>query len=244
MKNENTNVHSEYTASSKANLLCYLKQQDITVLPRTEGRTSQQCERWGVFRLLATWANANYLSYPLRFVHRDKPDFLILYNDREVGIEFTEAVSQEMAETRALAKQMRVKATLPMDQFRMGTPKRTKAKRRSIIQDQPCGEGWADDEPEREWAQWMMDRVLAKTEGFNKPCFKKCDENWLLIYDNLPLQFEQSENIQDATEYLMVKLNSYWHQNNRYDGVIIDTGNQLVTIYLRKQPIVNLWARE
>lgn len=198
-----------------------------------------------MFRLLATWANANYLSYPLRFVHRDKPDFLLRYNKKEVGIEFTEAVSQEMAETRALAKRTGVKATLPMDQFKRGTLKRTKAKRRATIQDEPCGEGWKDDEPEREWAQWMMDCSLAKTEDFNKPGFKKCDENWLLIYDNLPLQLVQIEDIQDATEYLMVKLNSYWLKKNRYNGILVETKNQLIEISSGKwnrRAMVNLWT--
>lgn len=242
MGKKDNKVHSEYTASSKDELLRYLKQQDTKVPVRTKGRKSQHCEKWAVFRLLATWANANYFSYPIILVHRDRPDFLLRYNDREVGIEFTEAVSQEMAETRALAKHMEETVTFSMDQFKRETPKRTTSERRKIIQDQPVTDGWIDDEPEREWAQWIMDRVLKKTKDFNKPDFEKFDENLLLIYDNLPLPYVE---IETAMECLIEGLNNYWLQKNRYDGVLIDTGNQLVEIQPSKwnrKPIIDLWT--
>jgi hypothetical protein len=243
MEQKNINVHSGYTASSRTDLLRYLKQQDITVPVQTEGRTSQHCERWGVFRLLATWAAMDYLSYPLRVVHQDKPDFLLSYDEREVGIEFTEAVSQEWAETKALAKQEGEEVFLLMDQFKRGTPKRTTSERRELIRNLPCGDGWADDEPEREWARWMMDCVLAKTKSFGKPRFEKYDKNWLLIYDNLPVQFTEIEDIEVAVGYLMVELNSYWPQKNRYDGILIETGNQLIEISgWNQQPIIDLWT--
>lgn len=245
MEQNKTNVHSEYTASSKADLLGYLKQQDTKVPGRTKGRKSQHCEKWAVFRLLATWANANYFSYPIILVHRDRPDFLLRYNDREVGIESTEAVSQEMAETRALSKQEGVEGLLLMDQFKRGTPKRTASERREIIQNQPSGVGWVDDEPEREWAQWMIDCVRKKTEAFNKPGFKKCDTNWLLIYDNLPVPFTEIDDIKVAVGYFMVELNSYCPQNKRYDGILIEIRSLLVEIHSSKwssQPIVDLWT--
>ena len=209
---------------------------------RTEGRISQHCERWGVFRLLATWATANHFSYPLRLVHRDKPDFLLCYNEREVGIEFKETVSQEMAETRALAKHMGEKVTFSMGHFKKGTPKRTTSERREIIQNQPVTDGSADDEDEREWAEWMMDVVRKKTKTFNKPGFEKFDENWLLIYDNLPVQLTVSEDINTAMGYLAVELNSYWLKKKRYNDILIETGGLLVEIHSGKwnqQPIID-----
>jgi len=240
MENENINVHSEYTAPSKTDLLCYLKHQDITVPGRTEGRTSQQCERWGVFRLLATLAKGDFFFYPLKLVHQDKPDFLLCYGECEVGIEFTEAVSQEWAETAALMKKEGVQVPLLMDQFKRGTPKRTVSQRRAIIQNQPFGEGWADNGFVTEWALCMTDSLCNKTEDFRKPDFKKYAKNWLLIYDNWYIP-----PVDLGMKYLMAELNSYWLQKSRYDGVLIEIGNQLVMIHPRKwnqQPIVDLWA--
>lgn len=242
MEKKDTNIHSEYKASSKDEFLRYLKQQDISVPARTEGRTSQDCERWAVFRLLATWATGDYFSYPLRLVHEDKPDFRVYYSERELGIEFSEATSQEMAETAALAAREGKDSLLFMDQFKRGTKKRTASERRKIIQDKKFGAGWADDEPEREWKLCMMDRVLAKTEDFNKPDFEKFDKNWLLIYDNLPLPHIK---IDVAMRYLMKHLNRYWLKKNRYDGVLIETGNELVEIHPPKwnqKPIIDLWS--
>jgi hypothetical protein len=240
VKDEKTKIHSESTASSKADLICYLKKQDIAVPPRTEGRTSQQCERWGGFRLLATLAKGDFFSYPLKLVHQDKPDFLICYGECKVGIEFTEAISQEWAETDALMEREGIEVPLLMDQFKRGTPKRTVSQRRDIIHNQPVGEGWAGNGFAHEWALCMMDSVYKKTEDFRKPDFKKYAKNMLLIYDNWYIP-----PVNAGMKFLIAELKSYWNQKNNYDGVLIDTGNQLVTIYPRKwnqQPIVDLWA--
>ncbi|MBN2270873.1 MAG: hypothetical protein JXN61_09685 [Sedimentisphaerales bacterium] len=237
------NRHFSYTAASRTKLLDYLRKQDITVPARTEGRTSQHCEKWAMFRLLATWANANRFEYPLRLVHRNRPDFLLCYAKREIGIESTEAVSQEYAETDALAERMGVHTLLFMDQFRRETPKRSVKERRQLIIEQPYGAGFGDDEPELEWARWIMDCIRDKTNALSKPGFAKFDKNWLLIYDNLPLPFVK---IKTALGFLFHNLNIYWSENHRYDGIFIDTGIQLLEIYpteWNSSVIVNLWSK-
>jgi len=240
MKTDNINIHGEYTASSKTDLLNYLKKQDITVLARTKGRLSQHCERWGVFRLLATWATGNCFSYPLRLVHQDKPDFLLCYGGHEVGIEFTEATSQELAETDALAEKMGKETLLFMDQFKRDTPKRTAEERRKLIKEQPHGTGFVNNEADREWALSIRDRVLAKTENFNKPDFRKYDTNWLLIYDNLYLP---NFKIEKSMKFLMAYISDYWLQKNRYSGLLIDTGDQVIKGNWDRQQIVDLWTQ-
>lgn len=239
---ESQDFMSKYTASSKTDLLHYLSQQDITVPARTEGRKSQHCERWGVFRLLATWANSDYLSYPLTLVHRDRPDFWLYYNNRDIGIEFTEAVSEEWAETDALMEHEGKNVSLFIDNFKRGTPRRTVSERRAIIQKQPCGPGYGDDGMEREWALSINDFVIQKTKDFNKQGFQKYNENWLLIWDELPVMVR---NIETAMKYLMPELERYWPKKNRYDGLLVDSGNQLIQIRPSgwdQQPILNLWT--
>lgn len=241
MGKSRVNYHFAYTASSKPELLNYLKKQDTTV-PSRMRRQKEHCERWAMFRLLATWATANRLSYPLRLLHRNKPDFLLCYGEREVGIECTEAVSQEYAESDALAERMGAQPLFFMDQFRRETPKRSAKERRQLIEEQPYGAGFADDEPEREWALCIMDCVHAKKNAFGKPDFRKYHKNWLLVYDNLPLP---DVEIKTAVRFLVDNLKAYWIQNNRYDGILIDTGIQLVEVHsteLNFRPIVDLWA--
>jgi hypothetical protein len=91
---------------SKGELLDYLKLQDVAVPARTQGRTTQHCERCATFRLLATLATADHFAYPMTMIHRDRPDFLLWFADRDVGLEFTEALSREEAEIDALAEHM------------------------------------------------------------------------------------------------------------------------------------------
>jgi len=49
MKQKATAVRNEYTASSKADLLLYLKQQYVGVPFRTKGMKPQHYEKWAVF---------------------------------------------------------------------------------------------------------------------------------------------------------------------------------------------------
>ena len=238
---------SKYTASSKTDLLHYLSQQDITLPARTEGRTSQHCERCGVFWLLATWANSDYLSYPLTLVHQDKPDFWLCYDNRDIGIEFTEAVSEEWAETDALMEREGKNVSLFIDNFKRGTRKRTATERRDLIQKRPRGPGDGDDGMEQEWALSMNDLIIKKTDAFNKPGFQKYNENWLLIQDNLLVTVR---NIETAMKYLKPELEKYWHRKDRYDGLLVDArnsriGEQLIQIRPSgwdQQPIFNLWV--
>ena len=224
-------VFTEYVASSKDDLLGFLKQcYDMKLPPRTKGRTTQHREKLGMLRLMTNWANTDFLSYPMTLVHRDKPDFLLCYGNKDVGIEFTEAISEEFAATSAQAERDDVEALFYMDQFKRGTGKRTASERRQIIQSRPSGHGWANEQAEYEWAQSIMDAVNKKTAAFNKPGFKKCDKNWLLIDDNLPVGPLSSKNLETAMGYLSVALKGYWLQKNRYDEVIIETGNRLVQI--------------
>ena len=245
-KDQTPTVHSKFTATSKHELLDYLSKQDITVPDRIDGRKSEHCERWAGFRFLATWATADLLSYPLYVIHRnkpDRPDFLILSDSWEIGVECTEAVPQEWAETDAQASHMEVSGLLPMDSFKLSTPKRTYDERRELILNPHLGCGFAGGEPEQEWMEWMMIAIHKKTIAFNKPEFKKCDINRLLIYDNACLP---NANTSTAAALLAVKLGEYWKESSRYDCIAIDDGNHLVRLCpagWNIQPITDLWTK-
>jgi hypothetical protein len=214
---------SDHSANSSTDLLVWLKDQDITVPALTKGRTHEHRERYNTFRLLATLAS-NF-RYPLKIRHQDRPDFLLNSGDKKIGIEVTEAVSEELAATDAMAETMGIEHTLFMSHFKRGTPKRTAKERKGLLKNQPLDEGWGDSGLSKEWVLSIIDCVKAKTANLKKLGFNLYDLNYLLIYDNLFLAFA---DIRELANSLSSELRSYWRCKDRYDEIFIESGNQLV----------------
>lgn len=213
------------TLSSSTDLLVWLKSQDITVPARTEGRRKEHCERYTAFRLLATLAN-NF-QYPLKILYQDRPDFLLHSGDKKIGIEITEAVSEELAATDAMAETMGIECTLFMDHFKRGTPKRTVKERKELLKDQPMGVGWGDGGLSKDWLLSVIDCIKTKTMDLKKPGFNLYDLNFLSVYDNL---FSAFQDIRELANSLSSELRSYWCSEDRYNEIFIESANQLVHI--------------
>jgi len=245
MTSERTEVHSIFTARSNQELVDYLRSQDITVPPRTGGRKSQHCERYGTFRFLATLATIDRLEYPVTVIHQDKPDFLLQFPRANVGLEFTLATSQELAEIDALAEQTGKAMCLPLDQFAEGAPKRSTAERRAILENRPrMGDGWVDDEPDREWKIGMMNRIRRKTNDLRGPHSTRCKENWLLIYDDLTVNFLATP---EKAALLNRELESYFREQCCYDVVFIESVGELLEFTsggCTKQQINDVWNQD
>ena len=92
------------SAADTDELFAALRSIDISVPLRTEGRTTHHAEVWTVCRLLSTLAQAQRLSFPMSLRHRDRPDFLIAAGATKVGVEVTEAISEQYAAYSALAE--------------------------------------------------------------------------------------------------------------------------------------------
>ena len=82
----------DISAPSSVDLLSQLAAIDISVPLRTEGRTTEHCERWSICRFLAAYAATDVLGYPLHLEKRERPDFLLRLPGSDFGIEVTEAV--------------------------------------------------------------------------------------------------------------------------------------------------------
>ena len=233
------------TVESKERLLDYLRSQDITIPARTQGRTTKHCERRGAFRLLATLATANRLVYPLTVIHQDKPDFLLRFPTRDVGFEFTEAASQEEAAIDAQAQHMGKSVLLFEDQFKKDMPKRTAAQRRQIIEKPPRGgPGWGDDRGIPQWVEWIMSFVTRKTGNLAKPDFDKYADNWLMVYDNLPIPFA-TDTPKRWTD-LTARLPQYFAGMYHFDTIFIDSANELAEltpVSCTVQRIVDPWRQ-
>jgi hypothetical protein len=174
-------------ADSPAELLTQISAIDITVLPRTEGRTTEQCERWSICRFLAAYAETKFIQYPLRLEKRERPDFLLQFSSDRVGIEVTEAVPPDWAWANARREKLNSNKLIFLQQFHPGEPQRSAEEIDKIARSENPGDGWGSDSPEREWAEAMLHFSLQKAGKLLKPGYERFDGNWLLIYDNWPL---------------------------------------------------------
>lgn len=176
-----------FDARSVSELLDRLGTIDIAVPLRTEGRTTEDCERWSICRFLSTYVETNLLGYPLKVEKRERPDFLLSLPSTQVGIEITEAVPPDGAWTDARRETLNYDNLVFLQRFRPGEPKRSRAEIDAIASGSNGGDGWAGDAPERDWADAMLHIAHDKAATFAKPGYEHFENNWLLIYDNWPL---------------------------------------------------------
>jgi hypothetical protein len=113
-------------ARSISELVDGLRAIDITVPLRTEGRTTEHCERWSICRFLSTYAGTNLLGYPLKIEKRERPDFLLSLPSRRVGIEITEAVPPDWAWADARREKLNYDKLVFLQRFRPGEPQKSR----------------------------------------------------------------------------------------------------------------------
>lgn len=176
-----------FRTNSSQELLSILKQIDISVPLRTEVRTTEHCERWSICRFLTSFTDSAFLSFPLRIIHRDKPDFLLELNERKVGIEITEVVPENDSAIDAYREHKEIDGPFFLKRHLPGDAKLRGADlKREATSDDP-GNGWCGDSAEREWTSAMKSFVQQKIAKSQKQDFELFERNWLLMYDNWPL---------------------------------------------------------
>ena len=145
-----------------------------------------------------------------------------------IGVEATEAVSEQYAAYSALAEREFPDALLQPDHFRWDAPKRSIAEMRGLLkQTELTGDGWGGNGPEREWALWVQSIVNVKLEKLAKPQFEKFDKNWLAIYDNLPVP---TWNLAEAIGFLRPLIEPCWSRDPRFDALFIEHGPVIARI--------------
>ncbi len=166
-------------------LISKLSTIDISVPARTEGRTTEHTERYCMCRLLSTLAESDYLTYPVRVIKREKPDFSISSSGRAIGIEVTEATSKDYSAYLALHER-----EAPDDHliepglFYHGKITTLEEKRKYISKSCLSADGWVGDSIERDCLLYIKDAISAKCNKLAE--YDTFDENWLLIYENTP----------------------------------------------------------
>jgi len=228
----------ELTAQSPDEMRRAVSRIDISVAPRGEGRTSEQCERWSICRLLAAVSESSWLQYPVNLGKRERPDYLLAEKSSFTGIEITEAVPPDWARVdvrrKVLGEQM-----LLLQRFRPDEPRRSSAEIDRIASGTARSDGWAGDSPEREWAAAMLHTFMRKIEVARKPGFQLFDRNWVLIYDNWPLPGVEDPK---AAAYLMQQLEAT--ALTPFDAFFVESGKAIWSFSAdgyRSHPIPELW---
>ncbi len=187
---------------------------------------------YGLIRLLAIWAESDPLLYPLELVHGDKPDFLLRFGNREIGIEHSDAESEEYLKICDLReREDELSRQLFSNEFEMISKSRTAKQLRESLRKEPDGgDGYGKHGWERKWAKCMTLMIRKKTEDFRKKGFIKHETNLLLICDRLPGLFPRIEiamdYLQDDLKSCQDHSKSYWQEEERYDGILIETGDK------------------
>lgn len=194
---------SMITADSPSALLATLSRIDITVPPRTEGRTTQDCERWSGVRFLASLSNTSLLTYPLELVHRDRPDFELRFSQGSVGIEVTAATHPDAAAINALREHRGYEGVFLLSHHKPSSKPKASAELDQIARGEKVHTGWMGNSAEKEWAEAMSLVAQKKVTNAVKPGYQNFGTNWLCIYDNLNLPIIQMKT---AMKYLKERL--------------------------------------
>jgi len=222
MKPESINFH----ADTSADMLRVLRSTEIAVPARTAGRATAHTERWVGCRLLATLAELDRFLFPVKVKHRDRPDLLIEGQGKSIGIEITEAIPEEFAAYSAMAERQPKGAFLDLTPFRLGAPSvSTNEMREMLSKGTMSSGGWTENDPEKEWAQQIAETVRKKQKKLMSPEFEKFDENYLSIYDNLPLP---SIDLNTSAMYLLGLLVNENREGQGFDRIYVEHGACIV----------------
>ena len=163
--------------------------------------------------------------------------------DVRVGIEITEAIPERFAALCALAEREEfTHQWLEGDLFQRDSEQLSKDEMRARFRAAAKPDrGWLGDAPEREWASFIKGRVEDKLEKLAHHDFGKFDQNWLSIYDNLPLP---SVDLARAIEILRILLKGVWIAVPKFDALLIEHGPMIARITAEETEHLvtnNLW---
>lgn len=160
----------------------HLRALNVLVPGRGSGRTSEQVEVYAVVRLLASRPYA-LSEFPLTLIKRERPDFMLVMNAAEVGIEHTEAITQNEAKEAALRDQGVGPETYFARAASLDEPVKSSAELAAEIEANEMSDGWYGDSVELGWAEAMARFVKKKAVSAQRPGYARFARNWLVVYD-------------------------------------------------------------
>jgi len=178
----------KWRADSVAELGARIRAIPSDVPPRGQGRQNEHTETYQLRHLLWTTVHVRgLLSFPLDVEMSDRPDFLLRSAGAGIGVELTEATPTNPAQAIAIQEKHYPDRALSASAFAWGTPLMSSEEIRRMFR---CharrGAGWFGDAAEEEWASLVAGAVRDKLEKLNADGFRREEQNWLGVYDNLP----------------------------------------------------------
>lgn len=197
---------------------------DISVPPQ-DVRENWQREWWAIFRLVSTMAKNERLTYPFSLEIRGdnrSPDALIDGPSGITGLEATTTPCDDFLDKVADAERF-----CPEGYSLESGPEGSRYFSFNS-RDRLGSPGWAANEPEEKWADWVAQAVSVKLRKLNKTHFKNFPENWLSVYSNTPCDVDL--NLDAAIKYLQRHLESVWKEEPHFDAIFIEHSNELVCL--------------
>ncbi len=146
----------------------------------------------------------------------------------QVGVEVTEAISEQYAAFSAIAEREFPEVLLDPGHFRWDSPHKTVEEMREILrQGVLTAPPWVGDRPEEEWALYMESVVRTKLEKLKRLDFMKYTESWLAIYNNLPIP---NVHLQRASQRLLPKIADVWEGTPTFDRIYIEHGPVILEV--------------
>jgi hypothetical protein len=232
-----------FEASSDSDLRRVLAESDITVPQRTKGRRKDHTEKYAMAHLLSTLMGAGIAKYPVRLIHRDRPDFLLYMGEQRIGIEHVEAISENEARRKVLRERGHGPEVHFISHKKPGEPKKKTKKLIEEIEKNIAGDGWEGDSVETEWADAMFYFYKKKIDTVKKEGFERFDEDWLLIYDNWNLPAPD----RDGAAQIFHELITYTGGLQEFKRILIMTGQVFCEVSNREMRLYamnDLWKQD
>jgi hypothetical protein len=158
----------------------------------------------------------------------DKPDFVLVMDGDRIGIEVTEAIPASYAHYSAIASREYPGAIQEPALFRYGQESLTPTEMRSFLSSGKLqSPGWTGSEREEDWSHWIRDTIEIKLNRLASEDFEVYPNNWLAIYDNLPLV---GTDLSHAVSMLEPEMNELWTREPSFDEILIHHDKVLIRL--------------
>lgn len=214
---------------------------------RLKDRDKKRRETWTICHFLAAICKTPLLEYPLQIERPDRPDFVFSMLSGSTGVEVVEVVPEAMVRTCNYAEGQDIPLIIGIPRFKAGEPRRSRKETEEIAKGTSQGQDlpWTDDSIAQGCIEAMLYFSQQKARKFQKPGFKKYNNNWLLIYENWRPALEDERMAMVTEGFGKQLLNQDWV--NPFDrifvlriGTVWEFNHQVKPV---KYPIPDLWQK-
>ncbi len=176
----------EYNLINNKDLNIFIQKYKL-IHNHENGNKKKDVEKWALVRLLANIIKCPIINYPFEIVHHDKSDFEIRFNGYSIGIEFTEASTEQYKRALSILKKRHPQGILEPTLNNKNNSKKNDEIIKSLDSSQKrlIGLPSCGIQPEIDWAKCIHETIINKTEKFKN--YNLFTYNWLLIYSNVPV---------------------------------------------------------